>query len=143
MSKKWSNVDVIFNDGDELTNELKIYDRMMKTIPNHDKKYDNTHKVYEKNEYVILKVYSGSKVGFILYNTNKEWKGGHTHLDSFDMAKTIISNVSHKKKPKTTNVYLMKSHMRVSDDEQYIKYIEELIETKRNKTKDKYYNRMI
>ena len=63
-----------------------------------DGKYDNSHKVYEKEEFIILKVHSGKKIGYIAYNTNKEWKDGHTHLDSFDMAKTIISNVMKQKK---------------------------------------------
>ena len=64
-------------------------------------KYDASQKVYEKENYIILKVNSGKKVGYIAYNTKKEWENGHTHLDSFDMAKTIISNVIKHKKPKT------------------------------------------
>lgn len=106
-----------------------------------DGKYDNSHKVYEKEEFIILKVHSGKKIGYIAYNTNKEWKDGHTHLDSFDMAKTIISNVMKQKKPKTSNMYLIKSHIRLSNDPEYIKFIEELIETKKSKSKQVYRNR--
>ena len=104
-------------------------------------KYDASQKVYEKEQFVILKVKSGNKVGYIAYNTNKEWKGGHTHLDSFDMAKTIISNVIHHKKPKTKNLYLIRSHARLSDDLAYVRYIEELITTKKSKGKQEYRNR--
>ena len=43
-------------------------------------------KVYEKKEYIILKV----KKGYIVYNTKKEFENGHTHLQSFEMSKTII-----------------------------------------------------
>ena len=78
---------------------------------------------------------SGKKVGYIAYNTRKEWKNGHTHLDSFDMAKTIISNVINHKKPKTKNLYLMRSHSRLSDDIEYIRLIDELIDAKKNKGK--------
>lgn len=104
-------------------------------------KYDNSHKVYEKDEFIILKVHSGKKVGYIAYNTKKEWKDGHTHLDSFDMAKTIISNVIKHKKPKTNNMYLLKSHIRLCEDADYIKFIEELIEVKKSKNKQTYRNR--
>ena len=144
MSKNWVDANDIFSAGD-VDYKLKNYKYMMQEIPKpvKDKKYDNAHKVYEKNEFVILKVYSGKKVGFILYNKNKEWEGGHTHLKSFDMAKTIISNVMQKKKPKTSNVYLMRSHMRVSNDDKYINYIQDLIEVKKSKQKQDYCNRSI
>ena len=104
-------------------------------------KYDASQKVYEKENYIILKVNSGKKVGYIAYNTKKEWENGHTHLDSFDMAKTIISNVIKHKKPKTKNLYLIRSHARLSDDPAYVRYIEELITTKKAKGKQEYRNR--
>ena len=103
--------------------------------------YDNSQKIYEKDKFVILKVHSNKKVGYIVYNTQKEWKDGHTHLDSFNMAKTIISNVLNHKKPKTSNMYLLKSHIRLSDDESYIKFIEELMTVKKSKQKQEYRNR--
>lgn len=135
MSKNWVDVDLVFNKTEGLDYKLKPYKYMMQEIPNRVKenKYDNSHRVYEKNEFIILEVHSCGSVGFIAYNTNKEWEGGHTHLSSFDMAKTIISNVIQHKKPKTNNIYLMRSHIRISDDEQYIKYIDELIKVKMNK----------
>lgn len=104
-------------------------------------KYDASQKVYEKEHYVVLKVKSGNKVGYIAYNTKKEWKDGHTHLDSFDMAKTVISNVIKRKKPKTKNLYLIRSHARLSDDLAYIRYIDELIDVKKSKGKSTYRNR--
>lgn len=104
-------------------------------------KYDASQKVYEKEYFVILKVNSGNKVGFIAYNTRKEWKDGHTHLDSFDMAKTIISNVLKHKKPKTKNLYLIRSHARLSDDPAYVRFIEDLIAAKKSKGKHVYRNR--
>ena len=103
--------------------------------------YDESQKVYEKDGFVILKVYSDKKVGYIVYNTKKEWENGHTHLKSFDVGKTIISNVLRNKKPKTSNMYLLKSHIRISDDEAYIKFIEELMTVKKSKQKQVYRNR--
>ena len=50
-------------------------------------------KVYEKQGYIILRV----RNGYIVYNTNKVFSEGHTHLKSFAMAKTLIDNcIKHK-----------------------------------------------
>ena len=103
-------------------------------------KYDNSQKVYEKQNYIILKVKSGKKIGYIAYNTRKEWEEGHTHLESFNMAKTIIDNVIKHKKPKTKNLYLLQSHIRLTDDPSYVRFINELIDAKKNKRKSSYRN---
>ena len=101
---------------------------------------NNSQKVYEKDHYIILKVKSGKKVGYIAYNTRKEWENGHTHLESFNMAKTIIDNVIKHKNPKTKNLYLLQSHMRLSDSEEYDKFITDIVESK-NKNKCNYKNK--
>ena len=103
-------------------------------------KYDNSQKVYEKEHYIILKVKSGKKIGYIAYNTRKEWEEGHTHLESFNMAKTIIDNVIKHKKPKTKNLYLLQSHIRLTDNPSYVKFINELIDAKKNRRKINYRN---
>ena len=103
-------------------------------------KYDNSQKIYEKEHYIILKVKSGKKIGYIAYNTRKEWEEGHTHLESFNMAKTIIDNVIKHKKPKTKNLYLLQSHIRLTDSPSYVKFINELIDAKKNKRKINYHN---
>ena len=103
-------------------------------------KHDNSKKVYEKEHYIILKVKSGKKIGYIAYNTRKEWEEGHTHLESFNMAKTIIDNVIKHKKPKTKNLYLLQSHIRLTDDPSYVKFINELVDAKKNKRKTSYRN---
>ena len=103
-------------------------------------KYDNSQKVYEKQNYIILKVKSGKKIGYIAYNTRKEWEEGHTHLESFNMAKTIIDNVIKHKKPKTKNLYLLQSHIRLTDDPSYVTFINELVDAKKNKRKTSYRN---
>ena len=103
-------------------------------------KHDSSQKVYEKEHYIILKVKSGKKIGYIAYNTRKEWEEGHTHLESFNMAKTIIDNVIKHKKPKTKNLYLLQSHIRLTDDPSYVKFINELVDAKKNKRKTSYRN---
>lgn len=106
-----------------------------------DKKSCGGKRVYKLDEYIIIEVHSGNRTGYIAYNSLKPWEEGHSHLKSFNMAKTIISNVKYHKKPKTNNLYLMKSHMRISNDEKYIKYIEELMSTKKSKSRHCYRNR--
>ena len=64
-----------------------------------------------------------------------------SHIRTYGMAKTIIDNCIKKKTPKTSNLYLLTSHIRISTDEKYIKRIEELIEAKKNKDKIKYINK--
>ena len=103
-------------------------------------KYDHSQKVYEKEHYIILKVKSGKKIGYIAYNTRKEWEEGHTHLESFNMAKTIIDNVIKHKKPKTKNLYLLQSHIRLTDNPSYVKFINELVDAKKNRRKINYHN---
>lgn len=103
-------------------------------------KQDNSQKVYEKEHFIILKVKSGKKIGYIAYNTKKEWEEGHTHLDSFNMAKTIIDNVLKRKKPKTKNLYLLNSHIRLSDSPAYDRFINDIINARKNKKKQGYRN---
>ena len=103
-------------------------------------KRDNSQKVYEKEHFIILKVKSGKKIGYIAYNTRKEWEEGHTHLDSFNMAKTIIDNVLKRKRPKTKNLYLLNSHIRLSDSPAYDRFINDIINARKNKKKQGYRN---
>ena len=97
-------------------------------------------KIYEREGYIILRV----KRGYIVYNTKKNFKNGHTHIQSFDMAKTIIDNNIRKKRPKTNSIYLIESHIRVTNDSKYKKMLEELLASKEDRPKDnKYHNRNI
>ena len=99
-------------------------------------KRQGAEKIYERNEFIILRV----KKGFIVYNTKKEFENGHTHLQSFEMSRTLIDNSIRKKRPKTNNTYLIESHIRVTKDIKYKQILEEMLEAKKNKTKDNKYN---
>lgn len=137
MSRRWIDANIIANVT-EVPEELKDLASLMKSVPNHDKT-DGAKKVYSRKEYIILAV----KKGYVVYNTTRSFEKSHTHLRSFSMAKTIIDNCITKKTPKTNNLYLLESHVRVSNDAKYIRMIEELIEAKRNKDKLKYRNKNI
>lgn len=141
MSKKWYSVNEIIDNGKDLPRDLYEYDTIMKEKPNFNHEKDCSEKIYEYKNYIILKVRSKNKIGYIIHNTNLPFKKAHTHLNSYKMAKTIVDNVIKKRRPKTTNLYLLSSHARVSDDDKYIKLINELIEAKKSKGKQIYRNR--
>lgn len=90
---------------------------------------------------VIIKPSSG---GFLVINLTKVNKYGfekaHTHIKSKMVARTIKNNVMYNRFPKTRNQYLLTSHIRVSNNENYIKKIEQLIDTRKNKGNQKYVN---
>lgn len=125
----------------ELNEDERKYRSLMQEVPNFNhEKYTCDKRVYESDKFVVLKVKSKGKIGYIVHNTKKPFEIGHTHLNSFGMAKVMINNVINKKNPKTNNIYLLESHIRLSDDEKYIAYIKHLIEAKKCK-KDEYFNR--
>lgn len=78
--------------------------------------------VYRNREFIILK----KKKGFIIVNTNKEFKNGHTHIKVYNIAKTLINLAKKSKLPKTKNKYILESLIRISNDKNYIKSLEEM-----------------
>ena len=144
MVKKFRDAeDVLMEiEEEELSNKEKEYRKLMQQVPNFNhENFTCDKKVYEKGSFIVLKVKSRNKVGYIACNTKKIFKdGGHTHLNSLRMAKTIIDNVINKRTPKTKNIYLLESHIRLSNDEKYNRYIEDLI-VARNTRNVRYVNR--
>lgn len=138
--KKWHGIEELVDQEVNVPKELWSFQELMEEIPNFNK-VDSANKIYEKDDFIILKVKSKNRVGYILYNTKKTFKNGHTHVKGYSMAKTIIDNCIKKRTPKTSNIYLLTSHIRISDDEKYIQKIEELIEAKKSKDKIKYINK--
>lgn len=137
--KKWHDAEKITDKEKEFNTETLEYEILMQQIPNFDKREEGRIKVYKKKEYSVYRV----KNGFIVHNTNKKFEDGHTHLKSWNMAKTIIDNVLKKKRPKTNDLYILRSHIRISDDNEYKEYIEELIEAVKERGDNKYRNKNI
>lgn len=138
MVKVWKDLNKLIDEEANMPKELWSYQEMMQTIPNFDKT-DGAKRVYSRKEYIILAV----KKGYVVYNTSKEFEMGHSHIYGFDVAKTVIDNCIRKKMPKTRNLYLLSSHVRISNDDKYIRLVEELIEVKKSKDKLKYRNKNI
>lgn len=85
-------------------------------------------KIYSKKEYIIFKV----KGDYILYNTKKTFKEGHTHLKNIDIAKMLINCAIKEEIPKTKNKYLLESLTRISKNEKYIEKIRRIKNGKNN-----------
>lgn len=65
-------------------------------------------------------IYSDKKGHYIVHNTRKEFKDGHTHIDNYKTAKFICSTVLNKRIPEAKiGKYLIISLVRVSDSKTY------------------------
>lgn len=95
------------------------------------------NQIYQRKEFKIYKVYNG----FIVHNTRKPFKDGHTHLRSFKICKTVINSVINGNIPRRFSPYLLRSLIRVCKDSDvgYVDKVESLIKAKKN-NKNPYYN---
>lgn len=96
------------------------------------------NEVYQKKNFSIVKI---DKSGYIVINKNKPFEDGHTHLESFKAAKMIIDLAINKSIPRHLSQYLLISLIRISEDEEYIRKLRELVGNKKNKTQQNYYNK--
>ena len=65
----------------------------------------------------------------------------HTHVKSKHLAETIINNVCSEKIPLHSHSRTLESMKRLSDNEKYIKKIEEILEVRKQKgRKQNYFN---
>ena len=63
----------------------------------------------------------------------------HTHVHSRHLAETIISNVCSEKIPLHSHSRTLESMKRLSDNEKYIKKIEEILEVRKQKGRKQHY----
>src|SRR5574344_3146317 len=64
----------------------------------------------------------------------------HSHFKSRKLANKVIHNVCNGKIPLDTSDYALESMYRLSDDENYRDKIQELLETRKSKSKKFYLN---
>lgn len=64
----------------------------------------------------------------------------HTHIKSKGFCKKLIDYVVDKKVPTRVSNYVLESCIRLSEDENYIRKVTELLEVRKNKTRQFYYN---
>lgn len=80
--------------------------------------------IYRRKSYNI---YRAAKNQFIVHNTNKPFKNGHTHINNYHAAKMIIDLSINKTTPCHLSKYLLQSIIRISTDTSYIKQIENIL----------------
>jgi hypothetical protein len=93
------------------------------------------NQIFRKDEFIITPFYKGKRQEFMVVNTKKPFKKGHTHIKSFKMAKYLIFLVRAKKINSGLQPYLLTSLTRISNDEDYIEKVNEVITEKRRKGK--------
>lgn len=64
----------------------------------------------------------------------------HTHIKSKAFCKKLIDYVADNKIPTRVSNYILESCIRLSTNENYIQKISKLIETRKNKDKQYYFN---
>lgn len=86
-------------------------------------------RVYKKKNFEIY----GYKNAYIIYNKNKPFETGHSHIKSFKTAKYIINLAIHKTVPKHLSIYLYESLLRISSDNIYKQKIRRKIDEEKLK----------
>ncbi len=65
----------------------------------------------------------------------------HTHLRNISPSYRLIDNVINKRIPKRCGLYYLKSHIRIANDEEYIRKLQDYYDVKINKgIRQQYYN---
>jgi len=91
--------------------------------------------LYDKRNFIIYD--AGDEV--IIHNTEKEFSTGHTHIRNFDTAVYIIDIMIKKAIPHHLHIYLLTSLVKLSNNEQYINKVSELINSKNHRDKSQKY----
>lgn len=66
-----------------------------------------------------------------MYNTQKDFNCGHTHLNNFYVAKQAIYYVMNNEIPKRAGEYFLESLLRLTNNKKYAKQLKLEIEMKR------------
>lgn len=89
------------------------------------------NQIYQEGSFKIYK--AGNN--FIVHNSSYKFKEKHSHVRNFKVAKSLIYFAKEHIIPRTYSAYLLTSLTRISDDEEYIQHIEELIDVRKQKGK--------
>ena len=93
-------------------------------------------KVYAKKHMIIFQRAESGE--YVVYNTNKPWEDGHTHIHTLKQAKYLVDCILNNKIPQKVNSYFLVSLIRLSNDKKYTQQVEYRLE---NMQKRKlYYN---
>lgn len=123
MVKRWKEIDEVIKPTIEVPKELWKLDQQMKEVPNFNKS-QGSRKIFQRKEYSIYKA-SG---GYIIHNTNGDFRGHHTHVRTFSKAKSIVDLCIRKKLPNTPRKWEIESLMRLTRNNAYYNKLRDLLE---------------
>lgn len=95
------------------------------------------NKIYERGKYIILEGIDH----YVVINKQKEFKNGHTHITNYNTALWLIKLSEHKSLPHHISLYLLESLIRINENEEYLRKLKELQQSKQNRRKLNYYNK--
>lgn len=79
--------------------------------------------IYQNTNFKVYK----SEDGFIIHNTDKVFRDGHTHVQKYDTCMVIIKLLTTKRPPKSKSRYFLESLLRLCDDETYRQQIQQAL----------------
>lgn len=65
--------------------------------------------------------------GYLVVNTDKPFKKGHTHVNRHDVAEILCKLAHRKQMPKSKSKWFIESLIRISDDIGYVNRLRRLI----------------
>jgi len=98
------------------------------------------NQIYKKDKFIIVPFFKkNSSTEYMIVNTEKQKRKGfklsHTHIKSFKMGKYLIELAIHKRINNGLSPYLLRSIIRITDDQKFTEDLEELIAVKKQKGK--------
>lgn len=120
--KVYIDIDKVIKPTIEVDEKLWKFEELMREKPNWDKS-EGARRIFRRKEYSIYKI----KQGYIVHNTKKEFSRGHTHVQSFNKAKSIIDLCVRKKLPNTPRRWEIESLMRVTNNNTYRNKLRDLL----------------
>lgn len=87
-------------------------------------------RVYKKANFNVYSNYNGS---YIIHNIHKPFASGHTHIKEFSTTEYLINLAHHRSLPNRNLKYFIESLIRISDDENYTRKLQELSKMKLKK----------
>lgn len=80
--------------------------------------------IYQSADFKIYKAGDG----YIIHNTHKKFKEGHTHVKKYDTCMIMIKLIKRKLIPKSRSKHFIESLLRLSHDKKYNSIIMECIQ---------------
>ena len=94
------------------------------------------NRVYKKQNFNVYQFDNE----YIVHNSKYDFKDYHSHIKNYKTCLFIINLVIHKSIPHHLNTYLLRSLVRLSDDEEYKRKVQALIDAKNSKDTPQYFN---